>query len=319
MADMVGVTRGCIAAVVALSSLSALSQAADPPEAPATRPATTRRSNIAEARAALQSAISELSKEVQSALRQSSSPPRTQSDYFKDTPNEDITPEIVATMLMRPSDGPATVQAYVKWQLMSALPEKVEDPKVAVAMLRAYRNAPLPYPSPGVDPRDRARLDKLLHGAREADRPAMTEQFERLLEQSNVTNGPILAYRDELLKRLPPSYETFAAAFGDAMQRLEAGLDVADHVEAIAESIRTWAMTGNATPRQLADLLKAVRQLRDREGPEYYDAIDWDERARRLVWHKRRNDLNDGKHLDDLVAFLSEQVKNPPGTLNYGD
>ena len=61
-----------------------------------------------------------------------------------------------------------------------------------------------------------------------------------------------------------------------------------------------------------------MRQLKGKEGPDYYDSVNWDEKARRLEWSKRHNDMNDGKHLEDLVAFLTEQVKNPPGSLKYG-
>jgi hypothetical protein len=307
-----------LGAVLAVASIKASGQSADP-VAPATTKPATRRGDAGAARAEIQETIAALTKEVHAALRQSSSPPRTQSDYFTENPSEDVTPEAVAAVLLRRGDGPATVEAYLKWQLMSALPETLEDPKIAAALLRAYRSAPPPYPRPGVEPRDRARLDKLVHGTRESERQAITEEFERQLEQFNVANGPVLAYRDELLERLPPSYETYAAAFGDSLQRLEAGLEVADHVEMIAEGIRSWAMTGNATPRQLADLLKAVRQLKNQEGPQYYDRLEWNEKARRLTWYKQRNDLNDGKHLDDLVAFLTEQVKNPPGSLNFGE
>jgi hypothetical protein len=229
------------------------------------------------------------------SLRKSASPPRTKSDYFSENPNDDVTPEAVLAAIARPSgDADARLQAYVKWQLLSALPEKVEEPKHAAALIRAYKTAPEPMPRPGVAPRERAQLDKLAQGAREADQPKVQEQFEKLLEQSDVGNGPILAYRDELLTRSPPSYETYVAAFGDAVQRLE------------------------APPQQLNDMIKAVRQLKGKEGPDYYDRLEWDERSRRLTWFKRRNDLNDGKHLEDLVAFLSEQVKNSPGTGKYG-
>lgn len=304
--------------LVTLAALLVAAAAAHAAE-PATRPATTRpRVDSGAARAAMQAAISELSKEFQSSLRRSGSPARTKSDYFTDNPSEAVTPEAVATALSRSSDGDPRLAAYVKWQLLSALPEKVEEPKIAAALVRAYKTAPPPMPRPGVAPRERSQLDKLVQGARETDRQKVTEQFEKLTEQSDVSNGPILAYRDELLRRLPPSNETFAAAFADAVQRLDAGLDVADHTETIAQSVREWAMSGNATPQQLNDMLKAVRQLKGKEGPDYYDAVNWDEKARRLEWSKRHNDMNDGKHLDDLVAFLTEQVKNPPGSLKYG-
>src|SRR5687767_10688990 len=87
----------------------------------ATRPAT-RRSDGGAARTAIQSAISELTKEFQASLRKSASPPRTQSDYFTENPSDDVTPEAVAAVLARSSDGDPRLQAYVKWQLLSALP-----------------------------------------------------------------------------------------------------------------------------------------------------------------------------------------------------
>src|SRR5687767_866421 len=260
----------CRVAIGIALLLGAPARGADPATRPAATRPTTRRSDGGAARAAIQAAVAELSKEMGASLRKSASPPRTKSDYFSENPNDDVTPEAVLAAIARPSgDADARLQAYVKWQLLSALPEKVEEPKHAAALIRAYKTAPEPLPRPGVAPRDRAQLDKLAQGARETDAPKVEEQFEKLLEQSDVGNGPILAYRDELLNRLPPSYETYVAAFGDAVQRLEAGLDVADHLEAVSTGVREWAMSGKAPPQQLTDMLKSVRQLKGKEGPEY--------------------------------------------------
>src|SRR5688572_29746422 len=189
-----------IALLVILIAVGPLvAQPATPPASPVTRPTTRPRTDSGAARGAMQTAIAELSKEFQSSVRQKSSPPRTKSDYFIEKPSDDVTPEAVVTALARSGDGDPRMAAYVKWQLLSALPEKVEDPKIAAALLRAYKSAPEPLPRPGVAPRERAQLDKLAQGAREDDRQKVTEQFEKLVEQFDVNNGPILAYRDELL------------------------------------------------------------------------------------------------------------------------
>src|SRR5215208_1183158 len=103
-----------------------------PAPAAATRPVTTRPATrptvrlTASQKAAVDGAVDALRKEFAAAQKDPKAPLRTQADFFADKKPADLTPEAVLTALEQPVPGDPRAAAYVRWQLMSALPEKLD-------------------------------------------------------------------------------------------------------------------------------------------------------------------------------------------------
>src|SRR5207249_8770661 len=97
------------------------------------------------------------------------------------------------------------------------------------------------------------------------------------------------------------SAETFAIAFEDAFQRLNAAAEAKDLVKSLSTDLRNWAATSGATPADLARMAKAVRTLADTKGPQYYDEPYWYERGHVLSWRKARASIDSGHALKDVA------------------
>ena len=142
----------------------------------------------------------------------------------------------------------------------------------------------------------------------------MTEKFESAVNAARRENVEILAYRDELYRRLPKTPETFAVALDDLAQRCDAVADAKDLLKSFIADVRRWTASGDSTtPPTLAALAKAVRRLADTKGPQYYDGLYWRDRAHVFAWRTTRSGIDPGGHaLKDLAVFLEEQSRQPP-------
>src|SRR5947199_25372 len=93
-----------------------------------------------------------------------------------------------------PSSKPTSIQ--------TSRPAKVDD-AMAKPLLTAYRASPAPLPRPGMSQDDQQKLDRMVQGAAMSDEPAIVEKYEDWVNSARRENQPILAYRDELYRRLP--------------------------------------------------------------------------------------------------------------------
>jgi hypothetical protein len=302
-------------------------QAATKP-APASRPsASARRAEAAATKAAIQTAVTDLTKEFQAALKSSNLTEgsdaalgRSQCDYFTEKPSDALSNDAILAALNR-QYGADPLTAYVKWQLLSGLKDgtsEEETRELAAGLLKAYRTAPRPMQRPGVSRDQQQQLDKALRGKGQSDQAALREQLDAEVQRVARINGPVLVYRDELFRRLPASYETYAAGFEDAVARLQAGVDVREHAEKLTNNVRTWAAAG-APPQQVAAMSQAVAKLTKQRGPEYYDDVEWSAEDRKLAWRRTSRSLNEGKALDELIEYLNAQAADPNGGLKFKD
>ena len=88
-----------------------------------------------------------------------SAPLRDKSNYFKENPSADVTPEAIVLALGATISQDAPADSYVKWQLLSAIPEKF-DAKLAPAASAAYMKAAKPIPHPGLGDAARRECDE---------------------------------------------------------------------------------------------------------------------------------------------------------------
>ncbi|HEV2296569.1 MAG TPA: hypothetical protein VGR35_22185 [Tepidisphaeraceae bacterium] len=277
--------------------------------APSTAPAA-RRADASTRHPAIQSAIAELTKEIESALRHGQDPPRAQSDYFYG--QVQVPPAAVVAALRRPLAGDVRVAAYVKWQLLSALPKEMDD-ATTQELLAVYRAAPAPLPRPGIEKQQREELDRMIRGAKEPDEPALAEQFEQLVERAARDNRAVLAYRDELFARLPPTYDALAAGFEDAAARVNVGADAAGHVRKVCKAVPQWASStvASPSPEQLKAMSRALAQLEKKKGQPYYNRLYWSASYGRMTFSKSRGSLASVSQLEEAQEFLDEKIRNP--------
>ena len=281
----------------------------------ADKPRPTRETKAAaKAEAAvIEAAIAELKKEYAAHLKDpQKSPLRPQCTFFLDHP-VNLSPESVVAALEQPLGNDPRLVAYVRWQLLSAAPQKFEDPSLLPRVLEAYRKAPAPAPRFGLSPQDQAKLDASLKDARKHDDAALSARLEDLVRREAEASRPLLAYRDALYARLPPSYETLAAGFRDAAERTAAaaGGGTSDpHAERVVKDAQAWAQSGAADPRQCDQLADGVARLRHTRSPPYYARATLRRGADRLSWATRTDAVYSPTKLSNLETVLREAAKN---------
>jgi hypothetical protein len=297
--------------------------ATKPSTSPTSRPASAmRRSESAAHGAALQSAIAELTREIHAVLRSGKEPPRQQSDYFESKETSDLPPELVIAALRRPNIGGSDprAQAYVKWQLLSALPAELDDQSVA-DFVQAYRDAPLPNPRLGMEKRSREELDRLIRNARQDEVDHLAEQFDQMSAALAKGNELVLKYRDALFARLPPRFDVIAAGFEDIAERIDLGTDPADHAKAVLKAVETWAAASDSPPvEQLREVSGALKQLEKREGREFYNKLRWSDSTKKVSYSKSHESLSGvSSQVKDMQVLLDEKINNPSAPLKLKD
>ena len=311
-----------IAASSTSSSLAAKAKTATTSSSPATtspatvRPTTSsslppRHSSSDPAAAAVRAAVVTLTKEYDQYLRNASGATlRETSNYFKDTHDDTVTPDAIIAALQSRGGDPRTA-AYVKWQLLSGLPNgDALDPSAAKQLLVAYRNAPAPLPRPGIAPQEQQKLDVYVQGKKESDEADIKAYLETAVSQVARSNSPILKYRDALYQKLPKTPETFAAAMDDLVQRLNAAAEDKELLKQLVKDVREWATLESRPPHVMNALARAARKLADTKGPQYYQSPYWHS-SNVFAWRKTRGSVDSASALKDLAVFLEEQAAQP--------
>jgi hypothetical protein len=309
-----------IALALSIASLGATSRPTSQPGA-TSRPTTLPTTHAivgpsgAELRAWVREATGALNEEFEFSLRDPANHPlRPGSNYFLDHPATQLTPDVIVQAIGFKTGNPRQT-AYVRWQLLSALPPKLDD-ATAQALLNAYRSAPLPILRPGMSRQDQLRMDRLAQRAREADEPDIRRQLEQAITAIEHGNAPILAYRDELYHRLPKDARTFAAALDDLLERCNAAADGKELIKALSKDMRAWMSMTSDPPSVLARLAEGTRRLADTRGPQYYQTLYWSDYTRHFSWRKTRSRIDSGHTLKDLAEALEEQSRRPPLNLD---
>lgn len=296
-------SSACNRNVVTLVLLSALASLFVLTES-AMAKSTTRASSPA-----VDAAVESLRKEYAAHLKDPKLPIRTACDYFaKDRP-ADVTVDAVLAALEQPLAGDPRLVAYVRWQMLSGLPNALDDPAMLVWAIKVYRAAPPPVPRYGLTAADQQKLDAALAGMRRQDDVALTLKLESLARPALEANRSILAYRDEWYRRLPNVPATFRAAFEDAQERQDAAAGAENWVPTVIADVQRWLTTGEADAKACATLAEFVGQLRARPPPFYYSSAAI--RREKLVWVKRADTIDPRKKLTNLHQELVARAQKP--------
>jgi hypothetical protein len=267
----------------------------------------------------LQPAVAALLKEYQAAAGDKGGALREKCDYFAKGKPEGVTPENVVAALEKPVASDGRAEAYVKWQLLSALEGKFPDELKARA-IAVYRKAPKPARHPGAD---RTSLERLLNrvGITKSEAEAdINKEFGDVITKYRLQIEPVLSYRDELYARLPGGFEALAAGLEDVYARVSSGAPANEFWTTVSAGMRSWALASSdgQKMRQLASAVEKLRLfVKDEKNRPYYRVI-WakEDKYTGLKWIGESTIQND-KSMEDIAAWLEEHAKNPGGGLNF--
>ncbi|MGH7214637.1 MAG: hypothetical protein ACREIT_07735, partial [Tepidisphaeraceae bacterium] len=187
---------------------------------------------------------------------------RTTSDFFTKTPNAELTPELVITALEKPiKGGSAPEQTYVKWQLVSALPSMLEDEALVKRLVKVYEKSPKPEPRPGISPKDRQKLDRMVAGAKRDSEFELRRKYEAVLEEVRLANVPVLGFRNALFAKLPDNADAVKAGLKDAYERLITASDASSFINLVTGKARIWANGADVSGGDARQIIAMVAEL----------------------------------------------------------
>lgn len=267
-----------------------------------------RKGNAA-SNAALKEAVSTLLDEYRQYANDpaNAAPLRTTSDYFAAGLPETIGLEEILVTIAKPVDRNAGADAYARWQLLSGLPAELPE-EVNPYLLNAYRSAPSLVIRPGITQESRNELSRTIAKAGVQEDQA-NEEFNQYLARHDALNGPIVAFRNELLSRCPDDVETFALAMEDAYERLNGGAskEMNDLLRQVSSRVGTWA--ASAKPVEVKRIGTLVNKLRDQKPIEYYESVRTNDNAGyRLEWEEKELKF-DTPAARDLENVLAESLR----------
>jgi hypothetical protein len=216
---------------------------------------------------------------------------RTDASYFKKDAAT-VPPDAVLAMLEKPIPGVAASDgrqaAYIKWQLLSALPETLDEAH-ARRLLRIYERAPLPAARCGSSKQEQKELDRLIPGAHKEDDVKLTLALEQQAAKVALPDRPVIELRDELYRRLPLGREKLLAGMTDAKVRLDVAAEKETLAERLADDLSKWTVTPGVDRGQVREVVEVFGKLRMVQSPPYYAYASV--RSGKLGWRTRTDTL----------------------------
>lgn len=247
-------------------------------------------------------AIRALQQETRNATRQKQSFPRTTSDYFSNAEKQPEPADVLRALGRRLGNTPPA-DAYIKWQLLSALPDTLDD-KQSLRLAELLVTAPAPAPLPGITPEEKRDLDRELRKLTKDTYLDFNTQWASHVSKASEVNTHILAYRDALAMRLPSQPIAIRARLEDLQTRVNAGINVGKSPDQAFAQARTWAILANSS--DIEQLIPHIDEFARRPFQTAYDVIEIKNDV--LVWKTRKLNL-DTKKLETLAKDLREQAK----------
>jgi hypothetical protein len=239
---------------------------------------------------------------------------RDKSDYFKregKADAADLTPESVVMALNTQIHPSPAVDAYVKWQLLSAIEGQFPDEGLPGAV-NAYLNAPQLSQRPGGTQQEQQQLDQQLRQMlRNASPAQVSANWEQHVQQQTAGNDIVTDYRTELYNKLPPSAPMLRAALQDAYQRAEAGEDVNSFVKRIIGDAKVWAASG-AAPGDVQAIAQLMFELNGYSGRNFYSSVS-QERNKAPKWNRVYRNLGGKDELSETAFELQRLSQTQQG------
>ncbi len=229
----------------------------------------------------------------------------SEGTYFGEHADAALTQDDVIAALGKRWAGDAVKDAYIKWQVLSAV-SGMFDGKNAVEALRLYHKPPAIPMRVGSRTGEAQKFQQALQRFDRNDRERVLSETNSGLEQAiaqwRAQADPILRYRSALYARIPTGYETFMAGLADALGRAQAGVDPKSHFDAVANSIRSWA-AGGANAGQVSQIVRVLTALQREPGAEVLTGLKWNGDKNRYEWEWKNTEI-ERKMLENLVSEL---------------
>jgi hypothetical protein len=240
----------------------------------------------------LESAIAELKREYAVYAKDPEREKlRAEASYFKKG-TATIPPDAVFAALEKPIPGvpvgDVRQAAYVRWQLLSALPETLEDAHVR-RLLKLYDRAPLPAIRYGASKQEQKELDRLIPNARREDDVKLTSAMDEQAAKAAMRDRPVTGLREELYRRLPLGRDKLVAGMTDVGVRLSVASDTKSLAELLAEDLTKWSTGLDVDRAELREVVELFGKLRMTESPPYYAYASV--RSGKLGWRTRTDSL----------------------------
>jgi hypothetical protein len=250
----------------------------------------------------IEKAVADLKREYTAAVKNpEASPLREACDYFKEDVAAKLPLDALLLALEKPMPGDARQMAYVKWQLLSGLPVELDAPTVT-RLTKLYLKAPPPAPRYGMSKQEQKQLDGMIPAARAQDDVRLNEGLDQTAAKAAAADRPVIAYRDELYRRLPQGKDKFLAAFQDASARIAAAASKDKLAEALQNDLPGWALQSTTPRAEVREVTELLGKLRFVESPPYYAYASV--RSGQLGWRTRTDTLLTKKKFADLHKAL---------------
>jgi len=297
--------KGCRYRIAALGLIcvtaAPLAFAAAPrPKAAAAKPSVAKPAPAKPNNATIASVVAVLQKEFQAYAKDpSANTIRTKSNYFTEHPSTEATPDNIMKALEGSIAGGPGVEAYVKWQLLSAIPGKFAPERLKRG-IAVYHRAPMPIePHPGLD---HYRLKRAINGIRKEEVSQVQHEFDAAVHHFKDVNEVFISYRDELFAHLPVSLESINVGLEDVEERASRGLNANTLFDNVAAAIKSWSIS-QAKPSEVRSIGQTILNIKSALAQEDYkpytkivDNKGWRWEATGVVI--------DPKKIDLLVKFL---------------
>lgn len=256
----------------------------------------------------LDGALAELRREYAAHQKDADAAPlRDACDYFVDHPLE-VPPAALFGALVQPNGKEPRLAAYVKWQLLGALPATLDDAQVQ-RLIKVYQKAPFPAPRYASTKPEQQKLDRLMLRARPQDDVELTSKLEEAVKRAAEADRPVLAYREELYRRLPLGRDKIVAGLRDGYERMSVAVPTITFTDAVRDDMRSWVASGEASRAELREVAELMGKLRFLESPPYYESAGV--RKNRLGWVLKTGKLMPNAKMVEMHKLLLDAAGMP--------
>ncbi len=233
---------------------------------------------------------------------------RTESNYFTETPCNDLTTDNLFVLLDRKLGATPSVDGYIKWQLLSALPKSLAaqyKPMVTAAL----NKAPVPEMTAGVitSVAQGQKMEQEVARFNPQQAKAAMEKLDNERDRVHKLNVPILACRSALAGLLDESYDGAMAAFTDAYHRAQAGAEYASAVDKGTQLADAWLKTN--PPRDMLQRFGvALVEMRDTKLNDIVAQFDPNDKRGGFDLRRSQRNMDAGGRIRALELELQKRM-----------
>lgn len=231
---------------------------------------------------------------------------RNRPDFFLKADLQPTADQLWRALDTKHSPNPRA-DAYVKWQLLSALPATLDEKSVK-RLAALYQRAPAGVVNPAVEPRTRSEIESMGSRLRPGSEDQANDKLRDVTDKAFESNRPVFSYREALIERLPMSAGKYVLAFEEIAARAKLGWGSEAMRDNALADIRSWSVSAPANELQL--VVQNLQRLRGVESDEYPFRLRADGSG--LVWDRRRERVESWDNtVQALITELTSRQRSP--------